>query len=397
MGGGVQVGRLKFCKRLRPRNWSVRQTLVILTILFLLGALLLSSAVVGLAGEGRDWVLKPYQRELEIGGGLHTVVIDGPLSAGDEWLENFFNFLSVAGPVAVVGLAILLEAFTFYRLKLKRPIAILRDGAARIAENDLDFVVEVPSGDEMGQLCAAFETMRAELEHNHRELWRGMEERKRLNAAFAHDLRTPVTVLKGYTDLLAAYLPTGKLPPEKVRSTVACMSDSVGRLEAYISSMSTVQKLEDTEPAPVPVASAVLSDRVRGSLEMLAAGTDRQFYFTARNLPERLSLDEGIFFRVFENLAANALRYAATGVAVTLRTEDEFLCLTVSDDGRGFSPEELHMAAEPFYRDREQSDSLHLGLGLSIVKTLCEKHGGGLLLENNPSGGACVTARFAAE
>ena len=70
---------------------------------------------------------------------------------------------------------------------------------SKIAQNDLDFHVESPSSDEMGQLCQSFETMRASLEANSRALWDAVEERKRLNAAFSHDLRTPLTVLQGYS------------------------------------------------------------------------------------------------------------------------------------------------------------------------------------------------------
>lgn len=104
-------------------------------------------------------------------------------------------------PILIYIGALFITVFMFYRLKLKEPLALLTKGASRIIENDLDFTIEAKSQDELGQLCIAFETMRRTLLNNNRELWQQTEERKRLNAAFSHDLRNPVTVLKGSAKL----------------------------------------------------------------------------------------------------------------------------------------------------------------------------------------------------
>lgn len=76
------------------------------------------------------------------------------------------------------------------------------EGTRRIQTHDLDFTLPTPSADELGQICATFENMRLELLKTNQELWRQAQERKRLNAAFAHDLRNPITVLKGSLKLL---------------------------------------------------------------------------------------------------------------------------------------------------------------------------------------------------
>ncbi len=125
------------------------------------------------------------------------------------------DFIRIFATYFLALLAIFFEVIAFYNLKLKIPLRLLRDAAARMAHNDLGFTLSYPSRDEMGDLCRMFESTRAQLEENHRELWRAIEERKRLNAAFAHDLRTPLTVLRGYVDFLAAYVPQGKVREEK--------------------------------------------------------------------------------------------------------------------------------------------------------------------------------------
>ena len=96
----------------------------------------------------------------------------------------------------------IVSVFFFIYLKLKQPISCLQNGIMRIQNNDLDFSLPILSNDEMGQLCAAFEEMRSELLKSNRLLWQQAEERKRLNAAFSHDLRNPITVLKGSVKLL---------------------------------------------------------------------------------------------------------------------------------------------------------------------------------------------------
>ena len=87
-------------------------------------------------------------------------------------------------------------ALLFYKNKLKKPIDILNGASKKIANNNLDFKIQYDSKDEMGQLCSSFEKMRISLSENNSRMWRSMEERKRLNAAFAHDLRTPLTDIK---------------------------------------------------------------------------------------------------------------------------------------------------------------------------------------------------------
>ena len=124
----------------------------------------------------------------------------------------------------------------FYRIKLKRPIELLRDGTEHIRANDLNFSIPAVSTDELGQICAAFETMRLELLKTNKELWHQAEERKRLNAAFAHDLRNPITVLKGSLKLLRKGTPDEQIIDRLQSYTL--------RIEQYVEAMSSIQRIE---------------------------------------------------------------------------------------------------------------------------------------------------------
>ena len=115
----------------------------------------------------------------------------------------------------------LIACLLFYRNRLKKPLAALDEASQRVLANDLNFSVGYASNDEIGRLCATYEKMRISLLDSNRELWRALEERKRLNASFSHDLRTPLTVLRGYADLLEKYVPQDKLQKEKLISTIS--------------------------------------------------------------------------------------------------------------------------------------------------------------------------------
>ena len=107
----------------------------------------------------------------------------------------------------------------------------------------------------------------------------------------------------------------------------------------------------------------------------------------------KLELDLSVVMQIYENLLANAVRYAKKEISVSLSGNTDYVSLTVSDNGEGFSTKDLKEAAKPFYRAGNEAGSEHFGMGLNICKVLCEKHGGYLKLKND--GGASVTAAFA--
>lgn len=384
-------------------NLSIQKTLIVYTIGFMLLASVLSSISLSGLDEWKNTINEKYSSyeysdftdakgrtvKLSLGRGIDEEVI----TSKDKILLKGIDLASILSVPLFFGGCIILAAFLFYRYKLKKPIELINQSAAKIANNDLDFSLKVESKDEMGQLCTSLEMMRSSLENNYRDMWRMMEERRRLNAVFTHDLRTPLTVLRGYSDFLGNYVPQNKVSEEKLLSTVSAISKHTERIESYVTTMTDVQKLEDISISVTQVRTRDLIDQITSIAQMLGEQSTIRVDVVNQMEVEYIGADTRMILRVIDNLLSNALRYAKERIEITLRIVGYDLIVEVSDDGSGFSPEDLQQGTKAFYRNHTD-ESVHFGLGLYICKTLCEKHGGELRISNDEQGGAKSLARF---
>lgn len=316
-----------------------------------------------------------------------------------EWqeLSTKQNIIYYGSYAAMIGLPVVyivggigIATMVYYKRKLRIPIAQLQNGIKRIQENDLDFCIEYNGGDELGQLCGSMEKMRKELRQNNKALWEALEQRKLLNASVAHDLRTPITVLKGYLDYLEDGILQDKLTEDKLLDTVLSMQGAVTRLEQYAECVRNIEKIESIEIKIQPENVKLLIKEIESNISQLTG--EKEILFSDGISFDEVNIDKGVLFRILENLLQNALRYAEKQINISITQNDKFLILTVKDDGKGFTETDLKKADTMFYsKDRGKE---HFGIGLGICKILCEKHGGRLLITNNKEKGACVIAKL---
>lgn len=363
------------------KNMSLKKSLFTLTLINLLLALSLS-AVVFVGCTKLSAVFAPSGVQIIVGADS-TIKTEFPEPVvGATAVRNALAIFQFVLPMLFFIVALILTASLFYRCKLKEPLAILMDGANRMMENDLDFTIPSVSGDELGQLCVAFETMRQSLLNSNRELWRQTEERKRLNAAFSHDLRNPITVLKGSAKMAKQCADSGNTP--QLMDNLERMEAYTGRIERYVETMSKVQRLEQVQPEKVTFDTAALSADLERALGFSAADHGKQLYFHGLSAGSTVTLDKGMLFQVAENLTTNALRFAKENVSVELSIEGENLKLEIADDGDGFPAEFLKNGIQPFRKGTEEAE--HLSMGLYICDLLCRKHGGTLKIANTDIG-----------
>ncbi|AXB59673.1 two-component sensor histidine kinase [Clostridioides difficile] len=377
-------------------NMSLKKAFFVLTLSSLIIASVLTTFAYILLNNLYNSIQDKYLKT-PINTGIITIVQNNvnQFSDYDKTLLNIINILQLVLPlIFFIGL-LLLADIIFYKVKLKTPIEILNKGAMEISNNNLDFCLEYNNNDELGNLCNAFEKMRSELNKNNINMWTMINDRKQLNAAFSHDLRNPLTVLKGYSNYLTKYIPTGKLSDEKILSTTQLMSEHINRIEYYVENMSNAQRLEDLVVSKSMSNINKFIENLDENISIIAKQEGKSFTLKSQINNINLFFDENIILRVVENIISNAFRYARNNVSILIYLEQELLTFVIEDDGIGFSKESLKLALRPFYRDKTLNDSNpHFGMGLHISKILCEKHGGSISIENNSTNSAKITAKF---
>ncbi len=307
----------------------------------------------------------------------------------DRVIKEFCDFSSSWCVLFFTFVGVFLSLSLFYRRRLKIPFTILNEAAEKISRQDLNFKITYNFDDELGQLCDAFEKMREKLVENNSLMWNMIDEQKQMRSAFSHDLRTPLTVMKGYVEYLLLYYPENKLSREKIIEVLGELQSQTERISCFADTMKSINRLDEIVINRECVDKDELCTKMETILTVLAQKYGKQFEIHSEVKKQQLYLDLSAFLEVFENLIDNAVRFAVQSVKVKFSYSASRLTVSVRDDGKGFRTDELKNVIKPYYHG-ENAGTEHYGMGLYICKMLCEKQGGFLQVYNPPGGGACV-------
>lgn len=320
-----------------------------------------------------------------------------------EKIENNFDMLTpkrkiayqicgismIAMPMIFSIVGILICGFIFYRKKLNKPLKLLENSMEQISNKNLDFKLSYTSNDEMGKLCNSFEKMRQILEETNKELWKMIEERRLVQASVAHDLRNPISIIEGYTEYLQTNLQNDNLSKEKILEITSNINKTAKRLERYTDSIRTINALEDIEVNRKEISTRKFIEDVKSDLKQMTKSKGIGLDLKAEKLfKEKIKIDSYIIYRILENIVNNALRYSKEKINLSFNIQENYLIISIVDDGIGFSEDVLKERNNLIIPTA--SDGEHCGLGLIISRILCKKHGGKLELSNDISGGAKV-------
>lgn len=386
------------------RNLSVRKTIFLYVFISLVLCFLLSARIVRRAELVQNTVWWKYaDREAYeelIGQGRGGVIFEPAerpaspdMTPGDLRLSEFCDFVETWTGLILSAAGSLGAVFLFYRHKLRVPIAKLEEASERIARNDLDFEITYENRDEMGRLCREFEKMREQLSKNNRELWHALEEERILRAAIAHDIRSPLSVLKGYQEMLMDFLPDGTIDRKETMEMLSESKKQIGRMETFVDTMQKLSSLERREMLFSEIQGEELEKELRAELSILSKDKEIDAVLEVSGTKESFLGDKEIIFEVVENLLSNAFRYGKEQVEIKVSVTGAELEICVKDDGIGFTCD-IEEATKAFYKQNVKDSLKHEGMGMYISRLYCEKHGGMLLLENEESGGAVVKALF---
>lgn len=312
--------------------------------------------------------------------------------------ESLSRLVAVFFVLALISplLYLLLFSWIFSRrfaASIRTPLDLLAQATKKIRAQNLDFTIDYHADNELGALCGAFNEMKDGLSASLARQWQLEQERSDMVAALAHDLKTPLSVIKAYSESLA----DDTLVNAEQRSYLDVIAANVDRSTALIQRIQDVSLLERQEGEG---QNETLD--LRDFLAELSAayGTRAARQGVTVTFEDALpatayyAVDRDRLTRIFDNLVGNSLAVLAAGGRITLAasaTEDR-LVYEVRDNGPGFSARDLKRATEQFYRgdDARRGEGGHAGLGLYIVQTLAAQLGGGVRLSNNADGGACV-------
>ena len=292
--------------------------------------------------------------------------------------------------LAVLVILAVLGLVTWWVIRLGvRPVRQMTETAEAIAAGDLSRrVPEGAAGTEAGALGAALNGMLGRIEVAFDERAASETRLRRFVADASHELRTPVTTIRGYAELYrTGALEGGDELSEAMRRT----EQEAVRMGSLVDDLLRLARLDEGQPPEVADVdlAALAADAVR---DALARAPERSITLDAPG-PVRVRADEDGVRQVIGNLIANALVHAP-GATVAVRVHDagDVGVLEVADDGPGMSTDDAGRAFERFYR-ADASRSRHRGgsgLGLSIVDATVRAHGGAVSIESAPGQGTTV-------
>ena len=290
--------------------------------------------------------------------------------AKDLFISAFVILISVA---LVVGLWV-------YR-SIAVPLVKLKKATQNIKEGNLDFVLDVEGKDEFSELCQDFEEMRRRLKESTEEKSLIEKENKELISNISHDLKTPITAVKGYVEgIMDGVADT----PEKMDRYVRTIYNKTNEMDHLINELTFYSKI-DTNRIPYTFSKLNVEDYFADCAEEVGLELEtRGIELVYANYVEKdvmVIADGEQIRRVIHNFISNAIKYMDKPkgiIQIRIKDVGDFIQIEIEDNGKGIGPKDLPYIFDRFYRTDVSRNSSKggSGIGLSIVKKILEDHGG---------------------
>lgn len=278
-----------------------------------------------------------------------------------------------------------------YGRKISRKLIPLQNATEKIREKDLAFEIKYSGIEEIDAALQSLDSMKTELKNSLEAQWKMEQTRKTQVSALAHDLKTPLTVVRGNAEMLCDTEQT-----EEQKEYTRYIMKNADQMEQYVQMLIDICKAEagySLQRTDVNIRTFL--DELYAQINALALVKQLKTEFDEKNLPDIINVDASLMQRAVINIVSNAVDYSPKHGTIwfSASAEDNKIRFTVTDRGKGFSPEALKNAKSQFYQsDFSRSSKLHYGMGLFIADSIAKQHGGTLSVANSPStGGGMVT------
>lgn len=274
---------------------------------------------------------------------------------------------------------------------LRKKLNTLISAADHIQHEDLDYIPEKGNIKEINKVLSSMDNMRHALKLSLESQWSMEQSRKEQISALAHDLKTPLTLIRGNAELLYETNPT-----DEQLDCISYIEESSLQIQEYVQMLMEINKSGNlVSPKLQKVDINAFLQEVQKQAKGLCMGKDIQLVWETNHTIPNITIDPNLLMRALSNVLANATEYTPSGGNITFMTEEEngYLRFSIRDTGTGFSPEALKYATTQFYMDDQSRNSKsHYGIGLYVADSVAIQHGGRLILENNKTKqGAIVT------
>ncbi|MFF2089594.1 ATP-binding protein [Paenibacillus sp. NPDC058174] len=310
-----------------------------------------------------------------------------------QFVRTFFPILFLSTVIVLLLTHTLLT--TYMSRRFIRPLLELRKATRLVTEGNLDFKVQVDGKDELGQLGMAFEEMRSRLKESIQLQQQYENNRKELITNISHDLKTPITAIRGYVDGILEGVADSQEKNEKYMRTIAAKA---GEMDHLINELFLYSKL-DMQMLPYSFESVPIVPFMNDWTEELEVELDKQDVELEISIQggedERISVDRDSFKRVLSNIIQNSLKYMdkpGKRITVNTKVEGQQFILAIGDNGQGIASDAVKHIFERFYRS-EQSRNMNTGgsgLGLAIAKQIIAGHGGDIYADSKEGEGTVI-------
>ncbi len=287
----------------------------------------------------------------------------------------------------LIGSVILVRRFG---RAMKEELEKLKMVTEKVRLGDLDFEKPDSKIREVDEVMDSMTKMKEALETSLKQQWSMEENRRQQVRALVHDIKTPLTVIRGNAQLLGE-----SESLEESREYETYILQETDHIEQYIQVLQEMLKTEGIlHPKREKVEIRKLSDEFAGRARTMASAKKQQLEVVISLQSDYIMNDRQLLQRVWENLLNNAVEYTPEGgnISIHITEEKDRLHFQIEDDGPGFTEEDLRHGMEQFYQgDKSRSSRKHYGMGLFIVQSFVSSQGGRMTLSNSPElKGACV-------
>ncbi|MDP4091439.1 MAG: HAMP domain-containing sensor histidine kinase [Bacillota bacterium] len=312
-------------------------------------------------------------------------------------LLSLFRRLSITVAVAVIVILVLINGVLTYIIarRIINPLRKLKDSANKIKEGDLDFDVDVESKDEIGELGLAFNEMRMRLKGSLELQHQYENNRRELLSNISHDLRTPITAIKGYVEGIRDGVAGS---PEKMKRYINTIYSKAVDADRLIEELFLYSKLELSK-LEFKFSEIDIVKYLEDCMEELQFDLEKRRVEIAFNSggaePLKVRADVQQLKRVIINIVENSVKYMDKEkgrIDIELNAEDGRVVIAFRDNGQGIPKEALPYIFDRFYRaDSSRNTSTGgSGLGLSIADMIIKEHGGTMWAESAEGQGTAV-------